>query len=445
MHPKSAAFIFCLFAAGITSPARAESVQQSHGSGHHSHGSAAAPAEGASDDGDPCGDWAVFDYQWGMCRRLARPGETEPTKMIHGNAFVVATAQSGARQSNQLAAPNWMMLTGGQTIGQRHFLDATLMLTAERWTLPDEGYPLLGQIGEHDADGSPYIDAQHPHSSPVMGFTISDTISLGYDKNYLRLFAAPRGESTDGPIPFMHRLTAQPNPDAPLGHHIGQDVGHISSSVVGSALKLGAGEFAVSAFHGAAPSPTATDMPLGKLDSLAARYSREFGRHWLAMASIAYVKSPEDTLENEHDSLRRYSASIYLNRLALGGVTLSNSAIYGLVSHYQGVNLLTSWADEILLESGPDTWFSRLELVERAPGQLAIAGAGDPFIPRPLTSLTLGYERPFYQLTEEQGSLALALGASVSQLWLPTEFQSAYSGNPWTGRVFLRLSGGSML
>src|SRR5262249_45983389 len=159
------------------------------------------------------------------------------------------------------------------------------MGTFERWTFPDRGYPELLQIGETDENGVPFIDAQHPHSSPIMGLTLSDTIRLetSREKDYLKFFFAPRGESTDGPIAFMHRPSGMANPDAPLGHHVGQDVGHISSTVIGASLKLGETRIEASTFNGTEPEPDKVDLPLGPPNSYAVRLIEEFSPAVAAM------------------------------------------------------------------------------------------------------------------------------------------------------------------
>jgi hypothetical protein len=50
----------------------------------------------------------------------------------------------------------------------RSRMRAALMGTTELWTYPRRRYPELLQIGEERSDGSPYIDARHPHRSPIM-------------------------------------------------------------------------------------------------------------------------------------------------------------------------------------------------------------------------------------------------------------------------------------
>src|ERR1700712_370866 len=118
----------------------------------------------------------VWDYSMAMCMPLAMEGMSMRMLMLNANVFAVQSFVEKPRGENAFAAPNYFMFDAGESAGDHHFLNVDLMGTFERWTFPRRGYPELLQIGEENSDGRPYIDAQHPHSSPVMGLTFSDTI-----------------------------------------------------------------------------------------------------------------------------------------------------------------------------------------------------------------------------------------------------------------------------
>src|SRR6185437_3841264 len=82
----------------------------------------------------------------------------------------------GPRGREAFSAPNMFMADLGSSVGDRQYFNVDLMGTFERWTFPHDGTPELLQIGARQADGIPFLDAQHPHSSPIMGLTLSDTI-----------------------------------------------------------------------------------------------------------------------------------------------------------------------------------------------------------------------------------------------------------------------------
>ena len=359
--------------------------------------------------------------------------------MVSGDIFGGYTVEQGPRGTNAGWSTSAVMVDAGSTVGDRHYLNIDLMLTAELWTLPQNGYPLLLQIGEENSQGKPFIDAQHPHSSPFMGITFSDTIRLGDAKDALKLFFSPRGETTDGPTAFMHRPTGMINPDAPLGHHIGQDVGHITSTVFGASLKLGNTHFELSAFHGAESNPTQVDLPIGSPDSVAVRVIEEFSETMKAMASWAFVNKPEPA-EPDIDHVLRFSGSVY-NRIAVfDSWTLDNAVIYGGITDYDHASLLNSFAEEFWLHANRSNIWGRVEILQRTPAELNIPSVVDQNSGRWTVATTLGYTHIIAKLDGE----SLGLGASVTKDFLPGEFAGAYGGNPWSGKIFLQLKGMEM-
>src|SRR5579859_5224520 len=150
-----------------------------------------------------CGAMEVWDVDSQMPMPFPMAHMPMSMFMLHANAFGVGKGSEGfVRGGGALYSTNMLMGDLGTSIGDTQYLNLDLMLTAELWTMSSGGYLELFQIGELKADGTPFIDAQHPHSSPLMGLTLSDTLVLdAADKSNLKLFAAPRGESTDGPIP----------------------------------------------------------------------------------------------------------------------------------------------------------------------------------------------------------------------------------------------------
>jgi hypothetical protein len=389
---------------------------------------------------EDCSEMEVWDYSMAMCQPLAMAGMPMGLWMAHGNAFLVQTRAEGPRGRDRFAIPNMIMADAGHTLGDRHYFNANLMLTFERWTFPKEGYPELLQIGERDQDDRPYIDAQHPHSSPIMGLTFSDTIRLDEGKGHLKLFFAPRGQATEGPIAFMHRPTGMVNPDAPLGHHIGQDVSHISSTVFGASLARGRTRIEVSTFNGTEPEPTKVDLPIGSPNSYAARLIYEFSENWQAMASAASVKDPEPH-DPDLDKIDRYSASIYGRHQMESGRMLHNTFVFGATNFYDHVPALRSFLDEFWFHSdSPNQFWGRIEFLERTASELAIPVTSDALEPRWVTALTVGSTYDFWK---SEGS-KLGAGFSVTKNLLPTEFRDAYGGEPWSGRVFLQLSGMTM-
>jgi hypothetical protein len=271
-----------------------------------------------------------------------------------------------------------------------------------------------------------------------MGLTLSDTITLGHDKDNLKVFFAPRGESTDGPIAFMHRPTGMVNPDAPLGHHIGQDVGHISSTVIGASLKSGTFHFEASTYHGAEPVPTEVDLPIRNPDSYSFRVIDEFSDQWMAMVSFAHITNPEPD-QPEVTSEDRYSTSVYYNRDLSNGWKFYDMLVFGLVTHYDNTSTLSSFGEEFLFRGDRPRIWGRIEVLQRTASELEVMYLPENDPPHWVTALTLGYTHKLADLS----GMELGLGASGTVDFVGS-FKDAYGGNPWTGKVFLQLGGMGM-
>lgn len=358
--------------------------------------------------------------------------------MLHGYGFFEGVAEEGVERGRaDFAGPDMFMADLGTSVGDSQYLNLDAMLTTDLWMVAKTGIPELLQIGETQADGTPFLDAQHPHSSPIMGLTLSDTIALdAADKSNLKLFVAPRGESTDGPIAYMHRITGMVNPDTPLGHHIGQDVGHISSTVIGESLKLGGFHIEASTFNGMEPNPTQVDLPIGTPDSYAVRVIQEFSPEVMAMASYAYVNNPEPGIANDS----RYSASLYTHFSLGNDWTWHNTLIYGGITNIDNASFLNSTLEEFALATEKMAIFGRVEVLQRTPNQLAIPGLSNPNTGQWVTAITLGYS---HRVAYWDG-WELRAGASVTNDQLPSDYQTTYAGNPLTYKFFFQLGGSQM-
>ncbi|MBC7457507.1 MAG: hypothetical protein H7235_04470 [Bdellovibrionaceae bacterium] len=390
-----------------------------------------------------CGEMMVWDRTSLSC--IAYPMADMPMGMwmVHGNAFAVQNWSEGPRGRNRFASPNMLMTDIGQSFGH-HYFNLDLMLTAERWTFPQDGNPLLLQIGEHDEDGKPYIDGQHPHSSPIMGLTFSDLISLGEGKDYIKIFFAPRGQATDGPVAFMHRPTGMVNPDAPLGHHTAQDVSHITSTVLGASLALGKYQLEFSGFNGNEPEPTKIDLPLGSINSSAVRIGYEFTDSVLAMISAAGVSASEMN-SNKTMTFQRYSVSIYTNNKFGEDWMFHNALIYGQLNNHENIPALKSIGEEFLFfqKDLPHQCWGRIEMVERTAMQLGALGImplSDLEKPHWVTALSGGYT---YRILSSDNT-ETSIGGSLTKDILPTDFKTAYGNDPLTAKIFLRFTGMKM-
>jgi hypothetical protein len=383
----------------------------------------------------PCRANEFYDASMAMCMPV-NSKENQVTRFsLQGNAFFTEITETGNRGRTAFSVPDFFMADLGSGLGESHYLNLDYMGTLERWTTPDAGYPELLQIGEENNQGVSYLDAQHPHSSPIMGVTLSDTWRFG--DNDAKFFFAPRGESTDGPVAFMHRPTGMINPDAPLGHHVGQDVGHISSTVLGASVKVEQTQIEASTFNGTEPQPQNVDLPLGNFNSYAFRIIQNFSSTLRVMASYAYVSNPEID-EPDVAFVNRYSASIYNNFSVCDAWSFLNAFIWGAISNYDHAANLNSFTEEFLFKGEASRIWGRFEALQRTPAELQIFNTGnDPNLGQWVFALTLGYTQKITRWDAGE----LGLGVSVTNDLLPGDFQNSYSGNPWSGKIFLQLSG----
>lgn len=395
-------------------------------------------AEPAAPPAHGCAASESWDNAMNMCMPSAGSGAAQTIALGQLNAFGVFSDVPGPRGIEQFAAPNMFMLDVGRALGSRQFLNLDLMGTTELWTYPRRGYPELLQIGEERSDGSPYIDAQHPHSSPIMGLTLSDAVSLG-SSNTLKLFFAPRGESTDGPVAYMHRDSARDAPDAPLGHHVGQDVGHISSTVLGAQLTLGEVTVEASAFNGDEPEPDRVDLPLGPINSEALRITYAFQPDHRLIASIAHVEQQDPTYPGT-TSATRLSTSLY-DRFSVEGGSLDHSFVIGRIARYPDSTSEVSFLDEATWQRGPSDVWGRIEVLQRLASELAIPGAVSSVSAadrRWVSALTLGYTH-WTALTR---GLQFGVGGSLALDVIPSDWANGYgSRTPLTARLIVQLRG----
>jgi hypothetical protein len=169
-----------------------------------------------------------FDAKMNMCM----PGGawSEPVLTFQLNQFMVYSDTFRPRGQSRLTGPGMWMLTYAKALSPRNQLRVDLMGSAEPLTVGDRGTPQLLQT-EH-------VDNMHAHDT-VMALEFRDVLTLdAQGAQRLTFLFAPRGEAAVGPVPFMHRVSAEGNPDAPLGHNL-QDGFHDASTVLGLAYETG--------------------------------------------------------------------------------------------------------------------------------------------------------------------------------------------------------------
>ena len=357
-----------------------------------------------------------WDPGMGMCM-TGGAGEAR-TLTFNLNQFALYSTTSGPRGLSRATGPGMWMVTYDRALSPRNELRIDLMGSAEQLTVGDRGTPQLLQT-EH-------VDSMHAHDT-VMAFEFRDILALGADgKRQLTFLLAPRGEASVGPVPFMHRPSAEGNPDAPLGHAL-QDGFHDASTVVGLAYRSGRTSVEATAFSG---QGVTWPLPLHRLDSYALRLNQDINDQVGVGASYVDTLSPSDT-GGQH--ARIVSAWLTTSHRT-GEDTLKTSFIWGRSLPGAGA-AANSFLEEAVYQHGRDKLFGRAEALQLAPEQLDLATADRPGDPRWVEAFTLGYERTLW----EKDHVAVFGGGSYTQDFVPSGFRAAYGSDPHGAKVYLRL------
>lgn len=347
--------------------------------------------------------------------------------MAHNNAFLQYLHESGERGAHQTGSINWFMGMAERAAG-RGRLAFRGMVSLEPWTIRGCGYPDLLASGEL-CGGETIHDRQHPHD-------LFMELSASYDAPVSRrirwhLFGGPAAEPALGPVAYPHRVSAMPNPIAPITHHW-FDSTHVSFGVVTAGVYGPRWKVETSAFNGREPDENRKDFDFGPLDSIS-------GRVW-------FLPTPRLALQVSGGHLREAEAGEGLEpRSDVDRVTAS--ATYSRMSQRSVWASTLGWGrnaegdhatNAILFETNltvddRDTVFGRFELAQKTPHDLHVAETQDSF---PLSKLAAGYAR---YISAGRGFKA-GIGAAVSAAIVPDELRAAYGHrlNPGVA-VFLTL------
>jgi hypothetical protein len=411
------------------------------GSGMCMPGAATPTPPPVTEDPHHCGAGNHWDPTMGggMCMPGApAPSERGTQIAFHLNQFLVAGDTTGPRGRFAGYAPDMWMLNVNQTLSAHHTLQVSFMGTADRWTVPSNGSPETFQTGEANNQGVPYLDAQHPHSSPIMGLTFSDILTLNSAGDHtLTFFFAPRGEATAGPESFMHRQSSVGNPYAPLSHHL-QDLFHISSTVLGARYTDGVNTFEASTFSGQEPRPESVNLDMHRPDSYAARYTRQIDPVVRIGASYArvFVNPAAPEAGEPAQSHADYVSANAATESTVGRGTLNTDTIWGMAYNETTQTSLNSFLTEFVYQLGKNNFFGRMEVVQRSSDQLEIKLSNPDGEIHWVKAVTLGYER---QISSRNG-INLFMGGSVTQNLTPEAFRPAYGAAPMGLEIHLRLN-----
>jgi len=372
--------------------------------------------------------------------------------MYHGSAFGRYTSQNfnhrGARgQADAVDGPNWLMTMAQRNVGERGLLNLTLMMSLDPLTETRGGYPLLFQTGE-SYKGQPLIDKQHPHDL-FSGLSVGYTYAVSKDVDLTAYLGYP-GEPAVGPTAFMHRISAMPNPDAPLSHHW-TDATHITYGVATLGLRYKQFKLEGSNFTGREPDEYRYGFDRPRADSWAARLNWNPTSELALQASHAFIKSPEDLHPDEN--VRRTTASVLHSRTWGERHFIASALVWGL-NQGHGAHAEHAVLAETNLTLGRPTFYGRYEWVQKDTDELAfyVPGPADEPLDRVfnINALTLGASYRLASLGGPRGP-ELHVGGQLTGYFLPETLQNGqyglggylgpgYGRLPLSAAVYLRLN-----
>jgi len=347
--------------------------------------------------------------------------------MSHLTLNAVYDRQEGPRGDERGFVSGMAMVSARRELANSDTLNLRAMLSPDP-LMGAEGYPLLLAAGE-TADGStPLVDRQHPHDF-FMELSASYTHRLS-DSDSLFLYAGLPGEPAFGPPAFMHRLSIQDSPEAPISHHW-FDSTHITFGVVTAGWVHDAWKLEVSRFRGREPDEHRWDIETGSLDSTSARVSFNPTERWALQASWADVTSPE-ALEPNVDERRWSASAIYTQPVGDHG-WWSTTAGWSL-KQKDHEDLTAFMLESAYRPNGDWTLFARGEAVQT--DELTPGGGHGPV--RDVSKVSVGAVRDW----RVREGVTLGLGALYSLNFIPAALEPSYGGDPHGAMVFARLKVG---
>lgn len=336
--------------------------------------------------------------------------------------------EGGDRGSDQFGSINWIMGMARREVGGGR-LGLRGMLSLEPWTIAGCGYPDLLATGEL-CDGEAIHDRRHPHD-------LFMELAAEYDRPLAgsvrwQVYGGLAGEPALGPAAYPHRLSAMPNPLAPIAHDW-LDASHITFGVVTGGVYDRRRKAEASVFNGREPDEHRANLNLAALDSFS-------GRLWfLPISSLALQISAGhlNDAEAAHEGglradVTRVTASVTHHRI-LGDTSVWASTLAWGRNAEAGDATNALLAETNLTLGERDTWFGRFEIAGKPAHDLDIHDTDEVFT---VAKLQGGYTR----YLDAWRGLKPGIGAGISAGLVPETLEPVYGGRVNPGfSVFITL------
>jgi hypothetical protein len=229
-----------------------------------------------------------------------------------------------------------------------------------------------------------------------------------------------------GPVPFMHRESAEGNPDAPLGHTL-QDGFHDASTVFGLGYHIARTTAEITAFSGQSLS---WPFPMHRPDSYSVRVNQAISDHVGVGASVLNALRTEDG----RGSHSRFISAWLTTPHVIGHRSLKSSFIWGHVRDGEQ-RTLGSFLEEVVYQAGRNNVYGRAETLQATSTQLDVALAAGMTDTGWVQAYTAGYERALVA----EGGFTLYGGAAYTKDVVPVAFQPAYGSGPRGVKASVRI------
>jgi hypothetical protein len=354
--------------------------------------------------------------------------------MAHGQAFAQFLYEGGEehRRSHQGGSINWLMGMARRPAGTGR-VGLRAMLSAEPWTIPGCGYPDLLATGETCARDTIH-DRQHPHE-------LFMELAAEYERplrTALRwqLYAGLAGEPALGPPGFPHRLSALPNPLAPIAHHW-LDATHVTFGVLTTGVFTNRWKVEASAFNGREPDERRYDLDLARPDSVSARLTVMPAASLALQVSSGRINDAEAHGSLPRTDVTRTTASVSYHRrlgrsrsgddgssqqdpLTAAGRIWATTMAWG-VNVEPAASTQAVLIESVLMPSPAHTLFGRLEIVAKPAHDLHVHESTGVFT---VAKLQLGYTRYVQRGRGPQ----IGVGGTASASAVPAALSARYGG-----------------
>lgn len=355
--------------------------------------------------------------------------------MIHGNGFLQYINDGSDRGDSQFGSINWIMgmasrkAAGGMFTGR-------VMMSLEPFTVGKCGYPDLLASGEL-CNGQQLHDRQHPHD-------LFMEVAARYqhpinDKVAYEIYGGPVAEPALGPTAFPHRVSALPNPIAPISHHW-FDATHISFGVLTGGVYGRRWKAEGSIFNGREPDENRYDFDFGALDSYSGRFWFLPTDRWALQVSAGHLKEAELRPGGEPPiDVDRVTASATYHRPLQGTGVWATTAGWGQNREPAEDPRNAFFVETSATMSERHIVFGRAELNQKKGGDLALPALEETI--SELSKIQGGYTYEFPKV----GPVVPAVGGSVWVSFVPDRLAPYYGGTHSPGvAVFLYLHAPAM-